>query len=163
MRERPDVVITSNARFAVAQGGERLVGIANEQARVAAMRDSWSSLNAAGIGVIVLLDTPYAPFDVAECVSAHPEELTRCSFNRTTAMENVANDQVAAASGLPEIRTIDLNYAICPTAMCAPVIGGVLVYRDKDHLTATYSLSLAPRLLAAIDNTASAAPRESRG
>ena len=32
---------------------------------------------------------------------------------------------------------------ICPDTLCAPVIGDVLVFRDKDHLTATYARSLA--------------------
>ncbi len=31
------------------------------------------------------------------------------------------------------------------------VIGGVIVYRDRDHLTASYSRTLAPYLVAAIE------------
>lgn len=30
--------------------------------------------------------------------------------------------------------------------MCPAVIGGVLVYRDRHHMTATYARSLAPIL-----------------
>jgi hypothetical protein len=45
---------------------------------------------------------------------------------------------------------VDLDDAVCPTALCAPVIGGVLVYRDINHLTKTYVLTLAPRLSAAL-------------
>lgn len=33
---------------------------------------------------------------------------------------------------------------ICPTATCLPVIGGVLVYRQGSHLTATYVASTTP-------------------
>lgn len=40
--------------------------------------------------------------------------------------------------GLTGVTLIDLTDAICPTDPCAPVIGGVLVYRDDHHLTATY-------------------------
>jgi hypothetical protein len=55
-------------------------------------------------------------------------------------------EQVVAAQGLPNVRVVDLNDAICPTDPCAPVIGNVLVYRDTSHLTGTYVRSLVPRL-----------------
>jgi hypothetical protein len=51
---------------------------------------------------------------------------------------------------MKNVRVIDLDDAICPTDKCAAVIGGVIVYRDSNHLTATYVQSLAPRLNAAL-------------
>ena len=51
--------------------------------------------------------------------------------------------QQAAAGADPQVRYVDLNAVICPTDRCAPVIGGVLVYRDHDHLSATYSRTTA--------------------
>ncbi|WP_460915618.1 SGNH hydrolase domain-containing protein [Plantactinospora veratri] len=51
----------------------------------------------------------------------------------------------------PRVGLIDLTPAICPGRRCAPVIGGVLVYRDNQHLTASYAATLAPRLRSALD------------
>jgi hypothetical protein len=36
---------------------------------------------------------------------------------------------------------------ICGPANCRPLVGNVLVYRDKHHLTSAYALTTAPRLL----------------
>ncbi|MGO2110666.1 MAG: SGNH hydrolase domain-containing protein, partial [Pseudoclavibacter sp.] len=38
---------------------------------------------------------------------------------------------------------VDLNETICPHGVCSPSQGGVVVYRDANHLTATYSKTLA--------------------
>jgi hypothetical protein len=114
-------------------------------ALVDGMRRTWRSL--AGIApVVVLRDTPAPRLDVAECVSAHREELTRCAVPRDEALAGIGPLQVDAARGLTGVRLVDLNDAICPADRCAAVIGGVLVYRDTNHLTATYARTLAVRL-----------------
>ena len=59
-------------------------------------------------------------------------------------------ERLALATPEPGVTMVDLDDAICPTTSCAPVIGGVLVYRDLTHLTKTYVLTLAPRLAAAL-------------
>jgi hypothetical protein len=38
------------------------------------------------------------------------------------------------------------------------VIGGALVYRDSNHLTATYARTLTPRLRTALDRVLGARP-----
>jgi hypothetical protein len=105
----------------------------------------------AGTQVVVIRDTPHAPFNVAECVSANTQQLTKCTFERTFALDGIGVDQEQAVAGLAGVHLVDLNDAICPTDMCVPVIGGVLIYRDADHLTANYALSLAPRLLTVVE------------
>ena len=39
-----------------------------------------------------------------------------------------------------------MNGYICPGDRCSPIVGNVLVYRDKHHLTATYAATLASAL-----------------
>ncbi len=144
---KPNLIITTSFRFTVMEKGVALLSTANQAARIRVMRSSWSNLAAAGSRVVVLRDTPLAPFDVADCVSGNRQQMTKCAFDRQVALGgSVGDDQVAAAAGLTGVHLVDLNDAICPTPQCAPVIGGVLIYRDHNHLTATYALSLAPRL-----------------
>jgi peptidoglycan/LPS O-acetylase OafA/YrhL len=151
MTNRPQLVITTSYRFGLIEDGKALTGTANQTARIAAMRQSWSRLTEAGIAVAVLRDTPLPPFNVADCVSGNLTQLTKCSFDREPALQGIGDDQVTAAQGLTGVRLLDFTDAICPLPVCAPVIGGVLIYRDGDHLTATYALSLAPRLLTALE------------
>jgi hypothetical protein len=39
---------------------------------------------------------------------------------------------------------VDANSLICAPRVCAPVVGNVLVYSDRHHLTWPYSNSTAP-------------------
>ncbi|MEU4552273.1 acyltransferase family protein [Micromonospora violae] len=149
--ERPNVLVVSSSFYVMMEDGERVTG--QPQAAFAeALRRTWAATVAAGIPVIVLRDTPYHDRDIAECVSENPKNLTRCASPR---------DKVLAGGGGPahetaardntKVHLVDLNSAICPRERCAPVIGGALVYRDNNHITATYAATLAPRLATALD------------
>jgi len=44
----------------------------------------------------------------------------------------------------PNVRFLDLADRVCGPDLCPAVIGNVLVYLDDNHLTASYSASMAP-------------------
>jgi hypothetical protein len=46
----------------------------------------------------------------------------------------------------PRLHVADLTRYLCEPARCLAAIGGVPVYLDGSHLTATYSRTLAPYL-----------------
>ncbi|WP_433316995.1 SGNH hydrolase domain-containing protein [Micromonospora chersina] len=143
--DRPNLVVTSSYNYSAYRNGQTLKGSEGRDALVDGMRRTWRSL-ARIAPVVVLRDTPAPRLDVAECVSAHREELTRCAVPRDEALAGIGPLQVDAAQGLSGVRLVDLNDVICPADRCAAVIGGVLVYRDTNHLTATYARTLAGRL-----------------
>lgn len=138
------VVLTSNYTPSVSVDG----GV---EAMAAAHRAAWQPLLEEGTPLIVIRDTP-EPRDVhiAECASLNSDELTACAFPRAAATENQGAAQMLAAQQSTGVTAVDLNDAICPTDPCAAAIGGVLIYRDTNHLTATYARSLEPRLAAAL-------------
>ncbi|MEE6263570.1 acyltransferase family protein [Plantactinospora sonchi] len=150
--QRPDLLVTSGWLYQPWRDDGPVAGPEGVAALADGLHRTWAGMVAAGVPTVVLRDTPHPDLDVAECVSAHPERLTRCAVPRSAALTGSGVVQERAVAGLADVPLIDLNDAICPTDRCAPVIGGVLVYRDADHLTATYALSLAPRLGAALDN-----------
>ncbi len=42
------------------------------------------------------------------------------------------------------VHLADLTEYVCPEGTCPAAIGNILTYRDKSHITATYSATLAP-------------------
>ena len=140
--EKPDVVLTS------AVGNVAIVDGDVEQTSQAAMEQGyasyWSALGDAGVGVVALADTPAPGFEVYECVSEHPDQLSECSFDRNDGSGTPALRQ--AATRIPIAAFVDMNDWICPISRCPPVIGNVLVYRQTSHVTATYVETLAPAL-----------------
>ena len=150
--DRPDLVVATSSYYRIMRGDDVLTPQEGGPGLIAGLRASWQALAAAGPKVVVLRDTPYPGVDIADCVSAHTEELTRCAFARGPALAANAVHEEAAA-GLAGVRFVDLTDAICPTDPCAAVIGQVVVYRDTNHLTATYARTLASRLYEALDDT----------
>jgi hypothetical protein len=48
------------------------------------------------------------------------------------------------------VRLLDFSDSMCTATLCPPVVGGVLVLRDADHLTRAFSATLGPYLLRAL-------------
>lgn len=106
---------------------------------------AWQRLTASGVPVTVLLDTPRPNIDIPECVAGNRYSLKECSLTLDEVMNNGAADQREAAEK-SDVPVIDLTEYFCPDRQCPPIIGEVLVYRDGNHITATYSRSMATTL-----------------
>jgi peptidoglycan/LPS O-acetylase OafA/YrhL len=148
--ERPAVVITSQADYGVMTPHGGLEAAASARAMAGDMKKNYAALIAAGSKVVVLRNTPHPGINMGDCVSGNGGNLKECAVPRSKALNNIGAAQIAAVEGLGGASLIDLDNAICPGDPCAAVIGGVLVYIDNSHITRTYALSLAPRLLRAI-------------
>ncbi len=133
--ERPDLVVVSTAEYDPADGSSLSDGLTR----------AWEPILAAGIPLVAIADIPIPGINVPECVEINPTQMTNCAVPREEALNNARQDQERAVQATGA-SWIDLTDMICPTEQCAPVIGNVLVFRDKSHLTATYSMSLASAL-----------------
>ena len=60
----------------------------------------------------------------------------------------VAERVAADVSGA---QLIDLTSSFCATWPCSPISGSLLIYRDEDHMTKTFSRSLAAPLSVEIE------------
>jgi peptidoglycan/LPS O-acetylase OafA/YrhL len=144
----PDLVILSNRMFPMVEGGRVLTGPANDAKVVDALRATIREFTDAGVPVAVIRDTPAPRVNIPDCIASHTDDLTACATPRSQALQGSA--QLAAVKGVNGAHLIDLTDAICPSDPCAPVIGGVMVWRDQHHLTRTYVYSLTARLQAMI-------------
>ena len=83
-------------------------------------------------------------------MSGHENNLTACATPRDLALGARDMSQPAAVAAVPGVHLVDLTDWICPAQVCPSVVGGVLVLRDRGHLTATYSRSLTKPLSGAL-------------
>ncbi|MDB4882126.1 MAG: acyltransferase 3, partial [Gemmatimonadetes bacterium] len=113
------------------------------------LRKTYARLAAAGIRTIVLRDVPRTWFDVPACLSRRAASVPfaiECAYDRGESLSLAAiAAQNAAARGLP-VRIVDMNDQICATPRCGVIVNGAVVFTDDNHLTATFSRSLAPLL-----------------
>ena len=95
--------------------------------------------------VVVMRDTPRAPHNVANCLSRNPTDPAECEF---PAEGHVLRDTAlfeAEVRAVGESHHLDITPYVCESDPCQMVTpGGVIKYRDTQHLTGTFSTTLAP-------------------
>lgn len=100
---------------------------------------------------VVLADTPYmTDINPAGCLEDSRRDLSACGTNRATAMNRAFDRAERELTESLGGSYADLSDQICPYSPCPAVIGDVLLYRNPDHITATYAEQLAPSMRAAI-------------
>ena len=132
VEEAPDLVLLSSASYG-ATGAEKLAG------GLAARIDM---VEAEGMNAALVRDVPRAPFDVPACLTEHEDEVPECAFDRAEGLARSGTGHLLLAEQRPELPVIDLTEAVCPGRTCSPIVGGVVVWRDSNHLSATYIGSL---------------------
>jgi hypothetical protein len=113
------------------------------------LRRTYKRLANAGVYTIVMRGTPKTGIDAPTCLSRRAAKLVSappCVYDRAASLHPWAiAAQNAAARGL-SIAMIDMNDQICATAKCGVQRGGVVEFTDDNHLTASFSRSMAPVL-----------------
>ncbi len=99
--------------------------------------------------VLVLHDLPFPAStgtNPPECVAENMDDLTACGGQRSVWVPE--DPLFAAARSLddPRLSTADLTDFVCGPRICPAAVGGVLVYFDGSHVTATYNQTMAPFL-----------------
>jgi hypothetical protein len=113
------------------------------------LRRTYALLSGAGLSTVVIRGTPQPGFDVPACLSRRangsPFQFRGCEYSLNESLSPLAvRAQDDAARGLPGIAFVDMNDQFCAGDRCAPIRHGAIVFRDDDHLTATFSRAVAP-------------------
>jgi hypothetical protein len=143
--DRPDlVVIGTGVAYEAIGGGRRLSGAANARA----MRDGFARtlrrLRRTGAKVAVMKTLTWAPNRIVTCVKGSLRRLRRCAFQREQPTNRAF--EARAAKRVGGARLVDARSRVCLKRICPAVIGDLLVYRDRQHLSATFARTLAPWL-----------------
>jgi peptidoglycan/LPS O-acetylase OafA/YrhL len=143
MKMRPDIVLMSSQVNPVFSPEEWKDG----SARVLKL------VSAAANHVYVLRATPHLAFDGPDCLAEYafrPRWLP--GYNKCSSLLADGNSDAAytsirqATQHFSNVESIDVNERICPAGMCSAERNGMILFRDSQHLTATYVATLAPVL-----------------
>ena len=113
-------------------------------------RDTFAALARQHVKIRLIRDTPYANFDVPGCLAqAEWDGRTQCPapISAVALSPDVFAAETRAAQGFGDVKVVDLSDRMCGPNRCYLEAGGQIIYRDGDHLTASYSRSLAAVLL----------------
>ncbi|RDS84537.1 acyltransferase [Dyella monticola] len=152
---RPDVVLMSSVVNSAVDENQW----ANSSRRII------QPLSEAADAVYVLRATPHLPFDGPDCLAGQstlPRWLLRgrpcASSAKDEHADTVYTSLEEASKGLKNVHLLDMNDDICPNELCAAELNGTIVFRDSQHMTATFAASLAPVLITQLQISAEPYP-----
>jgi peptidoglycan/LPS O-acetylase OafA/YrhL len=119
-----------------------------------ALRSTLATLDSAGIGTLLLTDSPETRVAVPQCLSRAEHRgrpASVCAVARAVAVDSLSRQaDVDASRGLANVRQLDLTDRICGPTTCEPIRDGIVVYHDGNHLSDAYVRMLTPALDSAI-------------
>ncbi len=104
--------------------------------------------------VIFISDTPYPHGSAPDCVAGHVSDVRPCTVDRRvgTVLPAIKAAELRIAKQ-ERINSIDPTSWFCAPKICPVVVGNILVYHDKSHMTTEWSRFIAPILGNAIRRT----------
>jgi hypothetical protein len=144
-RHPQDLVIIANSRGyeLLDRGGRRLSKAAADEAWRAGLGRTLGRLPD-GVAMLVLGDVPTPSRHVPSCLARNPRDISACQ--RSRAKSSVALRDLAEQAAANQHGAVFRSPAavVCPYDPCPLVVGRVLLWRDRSHLTATFARQLAP-------------------
>lgn len=147
---RPKHIIVSTsigARYRLKSGGEEISRRASEpRLRAGMTRTLKRLLKTPGLvrnrtAVRVIRDQAMAPFVPALCLARRPDNPFSCRFESRRTFGPGFDWIAAKRAGI--LPAIDPLKVLCGPRWCYSTRGQMLIYRDTDHLTATFARTLA--------------------
>ena len=124
-------------------------------AQVAGYMGAWRALPNTVKHIVVIRDTPVNMPKTIDCVRRaivrHKRAGVVCAVPRSMALKRDSAISAVARLRSRRYEAVDLTEFFCGRRLCYPVIGGVLVRSDVDHVTPLFAATLWPFLLGKLD------------
>jgi peptidoglycan/LPS O-acetylase OafA/YrhL len=153
--DRPDVVFLSSLLdysgwvLGSSGRGSILAGRDSEEEMRNGMLSTVRRLEAAGVTVVVIRDTPQAYLRYLRCLER--QDGAACGRPRREALRT-GFDVAVAHQFSGRVRLLDVSDQICGPTLCPAAADGIVVYRDRHHLTATFAATFTPRFAEILDH-----------
>ncbi|WP_414044855.1 acyltransferase family protein [Macrococcus equi] len=105
--------------------------------------DQFKAFNERGIEIFAVRDTPYFRNDVPECIQAKGRHSKDCKIEKDIVVPK-ETDWSKLKVKPQGVHFVDYTDKICPDEYCEPVVGNVVAFFDKSHMTKTFVSTLTP-------------------
>lgn len=101
--------------------------------------------------IVVIADTPHFERTPAICLSSYLSDADYCEQMKEDVLDTELAKLEKKIATSHQHDYVDLNDYLCSREKCGAIIGNILVYRDKHHITVEFSEKLAEVLGAAVE------------
>lgn len=140
---KPDLVVTIGTK-AIRDNSGRFI----DESILAGYSQLWKVLGDIDIPVLAIRDNPWFAYDVVNCVDMSRQNPDSCAAKRSN---RLAEKSPFEDFSQENVYTLDLIDLFCDEEICRVLDGGVLIYRDHNHLTQSFVLRNREHLSQAID------------
>ncbi|MDQ6752496.1 MAG: acyltransferase [Actinomycetota bacterium] len=113
------------------------------ESEVPAYLDGITGFTDAGIQVIGMRDNPRFNINMADCAATKGASAPACNPPLSQSLAE-ASPMDGYRGKVNNLFLMDMSDFICTNDVCPAVVGNVYVYKDDNHLTKTYTQSMAP-------------------
>ncbi|MGD7045972.1 acyltransferase family protein [Jeotgalibacillus proteolyticus] len=151
VNDKPDLI------FSVGDVGSKLERF---DAVPAGFIEAWEFFESHDIPLFLISDTPWFSENVLDCISDHVDNPEVCKEDRDVVVRDPR--PLSMVESLPDnVTTMDVTDYMCDEEYCYYIVGNVISYFDRNHLTATFSRTFAPimkdKIMEALEGTNKAA------
>jgi len=152
---KPDLVVTLATRYIDHKGG-RTEYVPN------GYLSYFRRLEANAIRTLALRDNPWMHKDVPVCVySPVVDDKDICGAPRRQVLDDAG--YASAIKAIPaSVHVADLSAQFCDSRLCWATKDNVVIYRDSNHITASYAKRISPALRDAVNRAWMATPQRYR-
>ena len=138
-------VVASASGYELVDSSGRTPVAQNMDAWHAGMADFLGKVAQQSGRVVYMAEDPHLPFDPLDCLASHAQ-VDGCPSPRSEVVDTAYAGFEAALTAELGIQFVSPTDWLCPEDACPLVRGRYLVFRDDQHLTATWVALLAPSL-----------------
>jgi peptidoglycan/LPS O-acetylase OafA/YrhL len=117
-----------------------------DQQWLSGMTQMVTQIRQLGAQVMVIGPIPKPPVNVPDCLSAHLTDATACTFPLAQTVNLAGEAAERAAVVTAGGSYVNTQPWFCAGPTCGVIAGNVEMWRDDNHITATFSAFLAPAL-----------------
>ena len=143
-RDKPALAITAMSHTYKVSGSHASFED-NRQAIAEGLAAQWDTLRTAGVSVAGVRDIPHFAFVVPDCIAKNMHHLSACARSQKDTIWDEDQTTLAAKSR-PGVAILDFTGSLCGNGECPAVIDKVIVYRDTNHLTATFCRTMQKQI-----------------
>jgi hypothetical protein len=145
--ESPAVVFVAGSHvYQLMAGGDRVDRADDPGAWAAGLKRTIEAIEATGAEVVLIADTPRLGIVPDECLADNRDGVEACAQAAADVVDEGFAQLERDVAGATGARLLSLTDLICPDGTCPLVFGTTPVYRDDQHLTATFVRGLTPAI-----------------
>ncbi len=144
---KPDLLVVGSTSY---DPGGSDVGKNSDEVWRRGLTATLDTIRPAAKDLLIIGDTPLPAHQVPNCLTKVPGNVHYCGQTRADGVDKSRLDLERAIAGEYGGNFVSVTNWVCGTSFCPVILGNLLIWRDNNHVSATFSNYLTPFMAAVV-------------